>query len=153
VARRCYQRAWRHPRATIRVILLIDGGQSDAAQHSLYKRLGGYDEIAAVIDDMFTAMRADPAFARFGAGRSLDSHNRARQLLVDQMCQLSGGPCVYIGRDMKTSHAGLGITAAEWTCNMKHAEAALVGRDVAAAERAEFLGLFERYRDEIVEGG
>ena len=124
-----------------------------AAQHSLYKRLGGYDEIAAVIDDMFTAMRADPAFARFGAGRSLDSHNRARQLLVDQMCQLSGGPCVYIGRDMKTSHAGLGITAAEWTGNMKHAEAALVGHDVAAAERAEFLGLFERYRDEIVEGG
>jgi hypothetical protein len=46
-----------------------------AAQHSLYKRLGGYDVIAAVIDDMFTAMRADPAFARFGAGRSLDSHH------------------------------------------------------------------------------
>jgi hemoglobin len=54
---------------------------------------------------------------------------------------------------MKTSHAGLGITAAEWNGNMKHAEAALVGHDVAATERAEFLGLFERYRDEIVEGG
>ena len=49
-----------------------------AAQHSLDKRLGGYDVIAAVIDDMFTAMRADPAFARFGAGRSADSHHRAR---------------------------------------------------------------------------
>ena len=42
------------------------------------------------------------------------------------MCQLSGGPCVYIGRDMKASHAGLGITAAEWTGNMVHAETALV---------------------------
>jgi hemoglobin len=73
-----------------------------SAQHSLDKRLGGYDVIAAVIDDMFTAMRADPAFARFGAGRSLDSHTRSRQLLVDQRCQLSAGPCVYIGRDMKT---------------------------------------------------
>jgi hypothetical protein len=48
-----------------------------AAQHPLCKRLAGYDVIAAVIDDMFTAMRADPAFARFGAGRSLDSHNHA----------------------------------------------------------------------------
>lgn len=124
-----------------------------AAEHSLYKRLGGYDVIAAVIDDMFTAMRADPAFARFGAGRSIDSHNRTRQLLVDQMCQLSGGPCVYIGRDMKTSHTGLGITTTEWTGNMKHAEAALLGNGVPAAERAEFLGLFEHYRDEIVEGG
>jgi hemoglobin len=123
------------------------------AERSLYKRLGGYDVIAAVIDDLFTAMRADPAFARFGAGRSIDSHNRARQLLVDQMCQLAGGPCVYIGRDMKTSHAGLGITAAEWTANMRHAEAALLANDVADAERAEFLALFERYRDAIVEGG
>jgi len=123
------------------------------AERSLYKRLGGYDVIAAVIDDLFTAMRADPAFARFGAGRSIDSHNRARQLLVDQMCQLSGGPCAYIGRDTKTSHAGLGITAAEWTANMRHAEAALLANDVADAERAEFLALFERYRDAIVEGG
>ncbi len=46
-----------------------------AAQHSLYTRLGGYDVIAAVIDDMFTAIRT-----------------HARQLLVDQTCQLSGGP-------------------------------------------------------------
>ena len=117
----------------------------------MYQRLGGYDVIAAVIDDMFVALRADPAFARFGAGRSIDSHNRARQLLVDQVCQLSGGPCIYIGRDMKTSHTGLGITAEEWAGNMKHAEAALINRDVRGTERAEFLNLFEHYRDEIVE--
>lgn len=47
---------------------------------SLYNRLGGYDVIAKVIDDMFVALRADPSFARFGAGRSIDSHNCARQL-------------------------------------------------------------------------
>ena len=123
------------------------------SEQSLYRRLGGYDVIAAVIDDLFAALRADPTFARFGAGRSLDSHARARQLLVDQMCELSGGPCVYIGRDMKTSHLGLGITAAEWSGNMKSAEAALLAHGVAEAERAEFLGLFERYRDDIVGGG
>jgi hemoglobin len=122
-----------------------------SGEQTLYRRLGGYDVIAAVVDDMFAALRADPAFARFGAGRSIDSHNRARQLLVDQMCELSGGPCVYIGRDMTTSHRGLGISAAEWTANMKHAEAALLAHHIAEAERAEFLGLFERYRHEIVE--
>jgi hemoglobin len=122
-------------------------------EQTLYRQLGGYDVIAAVIDDMFARMRADPEFARFGSGRSLDSHNRSRQLLVDQICELSGGPCVYIGRDMKTSHRGLGITAAEWTGNMTHAEAALLAHDIADGERAEFLGLFERYRNEIVESG
>jgi hemoglobin len=122
-----------------------------SGEQTLYRRLGGYDVVAAVIDDMFAALRADPAFARFGAGRSIDSHNRARQLLVDQMCELSGGPCVYIGRDMTTSHRGLGISAAEWTANMKHVETALLTHHIAEAERAEFLELFERYRDEIVE--
>lgn len=117
---------------------------------SLYRRLGGYDVIAAIIDDMFALLRADPAFARFGSGRSTDSHLRARQLLIDQMCELTGGPCHYIGRDMLTSHAGLAISDAEWDANMKHADAALIKNGVAETERAEFLALFEQYRGDIV---
>jgi hemoglobin len=69
------------------------------------------------------------------------------------MSALSGGPCHYIGRDMKTSHRGLGITDAEWEANMKASDAALVKNGVAEAERAEFLALFERYRGDIVEAG
>jgi hemoglobin len=118
---------------------------------SLYRRLGGYDVIAAVIEDLFISLRGDPAFARFASGRSLDSHARAQQLLVEQMCELSGGPCHYLGRDMKTSHSGLGISAAEWAANMEYATAALAKNGVPEAERAEFLTLFERYRQDIVE--
>jgi hemoglobin len=70
---------------------------------SLYHRLGGYDVIAAFIDDTYRRLRNDPRFSRF-ATRSIDSQQRARQLLVDQICHLTGGPCNYVGRDMKTSH-------------------------------------------------
>jgi hemoglobin len=94
---------------------------------SLYQRIGGYDVIAAVIDDLLAILHDDPGFARFFGGRSADSVIRIRHLLVDQMCALRGGPCHYIGREMKTSHRGLGIS------------------------NAEFLALFERYRDDIVE--
>ena len=118
---------------------------------SLYQRMGGYDVIAAVIDDLFAILRSDPAFARFFGGRSNDSAVRSRQLLVDQMCALSGGPCNYIGRDMKTSHSGLGITDVEWETNMKASDAALAKNGVGDAERTDFLALFERYRDDIVE--
>jgi hemoglobin len=118
---------------------------------SLYQRMGGYDVIAAVIDDLFAILHGDPAFARFFGGRSEDSVIRSRQLLVDQMCALSGGPCRYIGRDMKTSHRGLGITNVEWETNMKASDAALAKNGVDDAERSEFLALFERYRDDIVE--
>ena len=119
---------------------------------SLYQRMGGYDVIAAAIDDMFAILHGEPAFARFFGGRSEDSVIRSRQLLVDQMCALSGGPCHYIGRDMKTSHRGLGITNLDWETNMKASDAALAKNGVGGAERAEFLALFERYRNDIVEG-
>jgi hemoglobin len=118
---------------------------------SLYQRMGGYDVIAAVIDDLFAILHDDPAFARFFGGRSNDSVIRSRQLLIDQMCALSGGPCSYIGRDMKTSHSGLGITDVEWESNMRASDAALAKNGVGDAERADFLALFERYRDDIVE--
>jgi hemoglobin len=118
---------------------------------SLYRRMGGYDVIAGVIDDLFAILHGEPTFARFFGGRSEDSVIRSRQLLVDQMCALSGGPCQYIGRDMKTSHSGLGITNVEWETNMKASNAALAKNGVGEAERAEFLALFQRYRDDIVE--
>jgi hemoglobin len=118
---------------------------------SLYQRMGGYDVIAAAIDDMFALLHDDPAFGRFFGGRSQDSVIRTRQLLVDQMCALSGGPCQYIGRDMKISHSGLGITSVEWETNIEAADAALANNSVGDTERAEFLALFARYRDDIVE--
>ena len=118
---------------------------------TLYERLGGYDAIAAIVDEFLGRMRADPMFARFGGGRSADSVRRGRELLVGQMCQLSGGPCSYLGRDMKATHGGLGITTTEWEANIRHAAAALDHFKVPAKEKKEFIALFERYRHEIVE--
>jgi hemoglobin len=64
--------------------------------------------IAAVIDEFLNRFRSDPTLERFGGRRSLDSRQRAHQVLVDQICSLAGGPCVYIGWDMKTANAAFG---------------------------------------------
>jgi hemoglobin len=85
-----------------------------AAQESLYKRLGGYDAVAAVTDEFLGRLTADAGFKKFFAGHSEDSHRRIRQDIVDFVCQSAGGPCVYTGRPMKTAHKGLKITKAEW---------------------------------------
>jgi len=85
--------------------------KSQKDQDSLYRRLGGYDIIAAIIADQFRLLKEDECFRRFAQGRGLDSRARAQQLTVEQICALACGPCVYLGRDMKTSHHGLGITA------------------------------------------
>jgi hemoglobin len=117
----------------------------------LYQRIGGYDVIAAIIDDLFALMRADSRFARFGAGRSLDSRRRAQQLTVDLICSASGGPCYYIGRDMRTSHAGLQITESEWQAGLELTRRALLNHAVGLREQSEFLAFFEQYKDEIVD--
>jgi hemoglobin len=122
-------------------------------EQSLYQRLGGYDAIAGIIDEMFGRLRSDPLFQRFGIGRSIDSHNRSRQLLVEQICALAGGPCIYLGRDMKTSHGGLAITNAEWEANMRHTIGSLEKFHIPQPEQQEFLELFTRYKSEIVENG
>ena|ERR1043166_4486537 len=124
---------------------------ADQTNGSLYQRLGGYDVIAAIIDGLYARMRSEPALRRFSMGRSEDSRNRARQLFVDQMCALSGGPCVYIGRDMKTSHAGLGITQSEWDLTMRLTAASLETLKIPPSEKEEFLAIFRRFREEIVE--
>jgi hemoglobin len=117
----------------------------------LYQRLGGYDVIAAIVDDLFRLLQTDARFARFGTGRGTDSHKRAQQLLVEQICALSGGPCYYAGRDMKASHAGLGITESEWDANIELTKKALQHFGIGSREEAEFLALFEQYKDDIIE--
>jgi hemoglobin len=117
---------------------------------SLYQRLGRYDVIAAFVDDTYQMLRNDPKFSRFAA-RSSDSQQRARQLLVDQICHLAGGPCYYTGRDMKTSHAGLHITETEWEISLDYTRQALRKHGIGDREADEVIALFNRYRADIVD--
>jgi hemoglobin len=125
--------------------------QGEKGQESLYRRLGGYDTIAAVIADLFQLLKEDERFRRFALGRGLDSRARAQQLTVELVCALAGGPCLYLGRDMNVSHRGLGITGEEWDANLALAASVLEKHGVTAPEKQEFLELFERYRADIVE--
>jgi hemoglobin len=120
------------------------------ANLSLYHRLGGYDVIAAFIDDVYQMLRNDPNFSRFST-RSVDSQQRARQLLVDQICNLAGGPCLYIGRDMKTAHTGLRITPAEWDASIEYTRQAMKNHNIGQPESDEVIAIFQRYRNDIVE--
>jgi hemoglobin len=99
--------------------LALLAGPAKAEDKSLYQRLGGYDAIAAVSDEFIAQLTNDEQEKRFFIGFSTDSKLRIRQLLVDLVCKSSGGPCVYTGRDMKTAHAGAGITKADCDRSLK----------------------------------
>ncbi len=117
---------------------------------SLYERVGRYDTIAVIADEYLKGLRADPKFARF-AGRGADSLKRGRQLLKDQLCAMAGGPCTYVGRDMKSVHGGLGINAQEWQANLDYMAAALDKAGIKGAEKAEFLKMVDTLKPEIAE--
>lgn len=117
---------------------------------TLYKRLGGYDAIAAITDDVFGHAVADPQLARFFKGHSVDTQKRQRQNALTFICALAGGPCVYIGRDMKTTHTGLGITEADWSVLMKYLAATLDKFKVQEKEKSELLGLIGGLKGDIV---
>ena len=120
-------------------------------QKSLYERVGGYDALAAVVDDFIVRLVTDKQFEKFFAGASNDSKKRIRQHILDQFCAATGGPCVYTGRDMKTAHAGLGITNAEWDAAAKHLAASLDKFKVPEKERGEILAFVTSLKKDIVE--
>ncbi|RMD97973.1 MAG: group 1 truncated hemoglobin [Calditrichaeota bacterium] len=120
-------------------------------QKSLYQRLGGYDAIAAVSDDFITRLATDKKFERFFTSLSTDSKKRLRQHVVNQICQITGGPCIYTGRDMKTAHAGLGISEEDWQASVNHLIATLDKFKVPKKEKDELLAGVSSLKKDIVE--
>jgi hemoglobin len=131
---------------------IANSGNAGAQQQkTLYARLGGYDAIAAVVDDFITRLATDKRFEKFFTGFSDDSKKRLRQHILDQFCAAAGGPCVYTGREMRTSHKGLGITDADWDAAAKHLVAALDKYKVPDAEKNDLLAFVGTQKKDIVE--
>ena len=121
-------------------------------ERSLYQRLGGYDPIAAVVDDFISRLLTDTQLSHFFTGHSLDSKKHIRQLIVEQLCMAAGGPCFYTGRSMKASHEGLNITESDWAVMELHAVAVLDKFNVQGREREEFLAAAASLKGDIVQG-
>jgi hemoglobin len=130
---------------------MLDPESSAYAQQSLYERLGGYDLVARFVHDLMPRLRADAVLAVYWKGISDDSARRGDQLLIDFICAAFEGPVYYVGRDMKTSHKGLGITETEWDVFMPHVAGALDSVGVSPREKAEFLNITEGLKWDIVE--
>jgi len=119
-------------------------------QQSLYHRLGGYDAIAAVTDDFIGRIATDPQLKRFFAGHNKEGLTRIRQHVIDFLCNATGGPCAYIGQDMKTAHTGLGITEDDWNASVRDLVATLDKFKVPEKEKNEVLGAISGLKGDIV---
>ena len=120
------------------------------AKPSLYRRLGGREGIALVVDQFVANVVADDRVnARFKAMQPAAVF-RLRSNLADQICDATGGPCSYLGADMKKVHAGMNITDAEWNATVENLVKALDKLNVGATEKNELLGLLGPMKNDIV---
>src|SRR5262245_41807254 len=125
------------------------GGSMLDPTPSLYDRLGGYDAVAAIVDDLLPRLIADPVLYVYGKGKCKDSLKKDRQLIVDFLGSALGGPVTYLGRSMKMSHEGLGITDAEWRRFTDHVTATLLTLAVPERESADFLAAAESLKADV----
>lgn len=115
-----------------------------ALEHaSLYWRLGGSAAISTAVDEVIKVSQDDPRLA----GRITGA---CAPRLKEQLCAASGGPCTYTGRNMKSAHTGLGITAAESAAVADNLEQVLNALQVPAREKDELIALVAPLRSQII---
>jgi hemoglobin len=115
---------------------------------SLYERLGSHEAINAVVDDFVARCAADD---RINGKFARTDIPRLTQMLQDQICMATGGPCTYAGRSMRETHDGMGVTAGEFDALVEDLVATLDKFGVPKAEQDELLDILGPLRGDIVE--
>jgi hemoglobin len=126
-------------------------GAPDApAAPTLYQRLGGREAIKGVVDDFVANMAADPRVN--GRFKGLDAGRIAKLQtnLADQICDATGGPCAYLGKDMKAVHTGMGITDAEWNATVEDLVKSLNKFKVPEKDQKDLLAILGPMKKDIV---
>jgi hemoglobin len=139
--------------AVVSLLATTAGSQNAPKQKSLYDRLGGKEAITAVVDEFVGRVAADNRINQFFAATASNPARLAsfKMKLVDQICEASGGPCKYTGKDMKAAHRGMGISTADFNALVEDLVGALDKFKVGAAEKSQLLGVLGPMQGQIVE--
>ncbi|MEZ4361751.1 MAG: group 1 truncated hemoglobin [Kofleriaceae bacterium] len=124
-----------------------DSEMAASAEQSLYDRLGGKDAISAVVDAFVANVAADDRVNGFFKDTDIP---HLKQMLVEQICNATGGPCEYTGKDMKTTHTGMNITEDHWNATVEDLVKALDDAGVQQKEKDEILGALGGMKADIV---
>jgi hemoglobin len=119
---------------------------------SLFTRLGGKKAITAVVEEFVNNCAGDDRIKKFFADTAGDAKRlkKFKGNLVDQICQASGGPCKYKGKDMMSAHKGMGITGEHFDALVEDLVKALNKFNVGATEQNELLGALGGMKGQIV---
>ncbi|MBL1141497.1 MAG: group 1 truncated hemoglobin [Proteobacteria bacterium] len=117
----------------------------------MYNRLGGYDALAAVVDDLMGRLAADQQVGRVLEHIPDSRFHHVRQMMVDFLCAATGGPCKYVGKPMVETHKGMGLTENDWKLTVSHLKATLNKFSVPNNEQQEVINTIAGLKGSIVD--
>ena len=131
---------------------LLAAGASFAQQTApkddqLYKAFGEKAGLVALMDDFMVRLLADP---RTGPHFQPANQQRIKEQLVEQLCALGGGPCVYKGADMKSSHSNLEIKKSDFHALVEVLQVSMDAKGIAFRKQNEMLALLAPMNRDII---
>lgn len=125
--------------------LLLMVGCSQPNRPSLYQQLGGEAGIAAITDGLLHEIEHDQRIVHHFADTDIE---RFRRLLAEQLCELSGGPCVYSGGTMQQSHTGFNISLADYDALVEGLIKVMQQQNISVSAQNQLLSLLApMYKD------
>ena len=130
--------------------LLMTGAshaQTAPVNDQLYKAFGEKPGLVALMDDFMTRLLADP---RTGPHFKPANQQHVKEQLVEQFCALGGGPCVYKGADMKTTHAELDIKKSDFNALVEVLQHSMDARAIPFRQQNAMLALLAPMHRDVI---
>jgi hemoglobin len=135
-------------------VLFALAGCAGSMQHNsppprdaLYRELGGTDGISAVVDTFLGKINAD---ARINTLFATVDHKDLRRLVIEQLCEATGGPCKYTGRTMQESHSGLNLTDADFNAFVEDLRSSMDQLKVPRTSQQKLIALLAPMKPQVV---
>jgi hemoglobin len=129
------------------VSLIACSALAAAADDSLYRTFGEKTGLAALMDDFVNRLVADPRTRPFFETADLP---HLKTQLTDQLCELSGGPCKFTGKDMKTAHEGMGIGKNNFNALVEVLQDAMDAKKIPFTAQNRMLALLAPMNRDII---
>lgn len=121
--------------------------QTQPTNDALYHELGGMEGITRITDNFIYEIGFDKNIVRHFEETDLD---RFREKFIEQVCELSGGPCRYSGDSMVDVHTNMNITEAEFNQTVDLLIAAMNRSGIAHPTQNKLLALLAPTRPDII---
>lgn len=129
------------------IFSVLAGCASAPQQDQLYRDLGGQPGIEKLVDAFLDNIANDDRIFHFFKDTKIDHF---RRMIIEQFCNVSGGPCQYTGDTMEKSHGGMHINEAQFNALVEDLQLAMERERVSVSAQNRLLKILAPMRPQII---